>query len=115
MLDIAARHRVTTMPMFLVERYVPSAVPADIEAAVERLAGDDADRTTDVRHLWTALIAVDETCLSLFEASSADAVERANQQAGFPFDRIIEAAVIAAPVGRSRLSSRVVARRGSPR
>jgi hypothetical protein len=81
------------MPSYLVERYLPSTAVVEVEAAVARLAADQG-QSGGVRHLWTALIEVEETCLSLFEAASADAVEAANRAAQFPFDRIVEASLI---------------------
>ena len=90
------------MPSYLVERYLPSMAAMDIEAAVVRLRSAEARRpATAPRHLWTALIATEETCLSLFEAASASAVASANVEAGFPFDRVIEALLFPAPDGNS--------------
>jgi hypothetical protein len=82
------------MPSYLVERYLPSTAVVEIEAAVERVAVHSSDDSAGVQHLWTALIEAEETCLSLFEAASAEAVEAANRAARFPFDRIIEASLI---------------------
>jgi hypothetical protein len=82
------------MPSYLVERYLPSTAVVEIEAAVERVAVQSSSGAAGVRHLWTALIEAEETCLSLFEAASAEAVEAANRAARFPFDRIVEASLI---------------------
>ena len=72
---------------FLVERYIPSISSSSVESAARRLA-----ETTDdsAQHLITLLVAGEETCLSVFEASDAHAVEIANQRAGFELDRIVE-------------------------
>lgn len=72
---------------FLVERYVPSIRSGSVESAVSRL-----DQMTDgsARHLYSLFVADEETCLSVFEATDARAVETANEQAGFQLDRIIE-------------------------
>jgi len=72
---------------FLVERYIPSISSSSVESAARRLA-----ETTDgsARHLITLLVADEETCLSVFEAADAQAVETANQQAHFGLDRIVE-------------------------
>jgi hypothetical protein len=80
------------MGHFLVERFVPSLASSDMAAAVARLAG--GEDVAAVRHLWTALIPDEETCLSLFEAPDREAVERANQAARFDFDRVFEALVL---------------------
>jgi hypothetical protein len=85
------------MPNYLVERYLPSTAVAEVEAAIERLVSAQADARSEARHLWTALIEAEETCLSLFEAKSAEAVERANRAVRFPFDRVVEAAIIPDP------------------
>lgn len=72
---------------FLVERYVPSMTPAAIASAAQRL-----DDSTDdaARHVCTLLVAEEETCLSVFEASDEDAVRAANERARFLIDRIVE-------------------------
>jgi len=82
------------MASFLVERYVPSTPIREIEAAIERLLAVEAEGGDGARHLWTALIEAEETCLSLFEARSEAAVEVANRAARFPFDRVVCAAII---------------------
>ena len=81
------------MASYLVERYLPSMGVSEIEAAVGRLALEEGSGASDARHLWTTFIAVEETCLSMFEAASADAVVLANRQADFPFDRVVEASL----------------------
>jgi len=43
-----------------------------------------------VRHLWTILVAAEDTCLSVFEGPDARAVEEANARAGFHLDRVVE-------------------------
>jgi hypothetical protein len=75
---------------YLVERYVPSVSAGEIARSVAHLAHAAGD---DVRHLYTLLVLGEDTCLSLFEALGAEAVEEANERAGFPLDRIVQAAV----------------------
>jgi muconolactone delta-isomerase len=78
--------------VYLVERYVPSMNGEDLAAAVGRL-----DRTGSmVRHVWTTLVAEEQTCLSLFEADDLSSVEVANLEAAFPFDRVVEATIVLA-------------------
>ncbi len=72
---------------YLVERYAPSISP-DIVAAAARRLRETSDETA--RHVCTVLVSAEETCLSVFEAMNAHAVERANQHADFPLDRIVE-------------------------
>jgi hypothetical protein len=84
-------HSVGGVDCFLVERYLPATPMAEVEAAVERLSSGDG---SDATHLWTAIIEAEETCLSMFEAPSAAAVEAVNRAARFPFDRVVRASVI---------------------
>lgn len=76
-----------SMPTFLVERYLPSATAATVAAAVDRLIDG---KHAGVRHLFTLLIAGEETGLSCFEATDRDTVAEANEAANFPFDRIVD-------------------------
>jgi hypothetical protein len=82
---------------FLVERYIPSISSSSVESAARRLTETKDD---SAHHLITLLVAGEETCLSVFEASDARAVEIANERAGFELDRIVEVALFPeAPVG----------------
>ena len=74
------------MAFYLVERYVPSMTPDELAMAVARL-----DELSGVaRHVWTVLVRDEDTCLSVFEASDADAVAAANARANFHLDRVVE-------------------------
>jgi hypothetical protein len=75
---------------FLVERYIPSISSSSVESAVRRLA---VTKDESAHHLMTLLVAGEETCLSVFEASDVGAVEAANQRADFELDRIVEVAL----------------------
>ena len=77
------------MATYLVERYAPTT--ADRSGAVERvarLAAEARRAGSQVRYLWSARIAADETWLCLFEAPDAGTVADLNRRAAFPFDRI---------------------------
>ncbi|HEY7738214.1 MAG TPA: nickel-binding protein [Candidatus Limnocylindria bacterium] len=76
-----------TRRFFLVERYIPSISSSSVESAARRLAETTDDAT---HHVITLLVAGEETCLSVFEAADAQAVEAANRRAGFDLDRIVE-------------------------
>jgi len=92
----------TERRFFLVERYIPSISSSTVESAARRLA-----ETTDgsARHLITLLVAGEETCLSVFEASDLGAVEAANERAGFELDRIVEVEMFrSAPAGPGPLT-----------
>jgi hypothetical protein len=93
---------------YLVERYVPSMTTEELAASVARL--DAANM--DARHVGTVLVGGEDTCLSLFEAEDAGAVETANEWAGFHFDRVVPVTPIVTPAesgpegrGRARLSN----------
>jgi hypothetical protein len=75
------------MAYYLVERYVPSMAIDDLMSAVARL---DTSAYDGARHLWTVLVRGEDTCLSVFEAADARAVEAANARVGFRVDRVVE-------------------------
>jgi len=76
--------------VFLVERYWPGVILADVSRAAART--DAAARVDDqrllVRYLGSALIPDEETVLSLFDGPSAAGVEEANRRGEFRFDRV---------------------------
>ena len=63
-----------------------SAQRAAIDKGVEMTAGG-----TPVRYLRSTFVPGDVRCMCLFEADSAAAVEKLNQDAGIPFDQVTEA------------------------
>ena len=75
------------MPTYLVERYLPGRDRAWLEVALARLRG----RRTKAAYLGSTYVAEDETCFCRFEAETADDVRDANEIAGVPFARIVEA------------------------
>jgi hypothetical protein len=75
---------------FLVERYLPSVSPAEVATAIQRLC-DNPGATA--QHLFTVLVAGEETGLSCFAAPDRACVDRVNHDAAFPFDRIVEVTV----------------------
>ena|SRR5215468_4553299 len=80
--------------MFIVERYLPAVRPGELAAAVERDRRAAAGMTaagTPIRHLSTIYVPSDESCFSLFDAPSADALREAQERAGIGFERIVEA------------------------
>lgn len=85
------------MAWYLVERYLTADVAADI-AGLAVHADDGARRApSEVRHVTSIAVAADETCFSLYEARTLEAVAEANALAGLAYDRIIEAAVAGMP------------------
>ena len=86
--------------MFIVERYLPTVRPGELAAAVERDRRAAAGMTAagiPVRHLSTIYVPSDESCFSLFDAPSADALREAQEHAGIGFERIVEAVELPPP------------------
>jgi hypothetical protein len=81
------------MPVYLGERYIPGA---DQEVALEqaeriRAAVLQASGGSRVRLLSTTFVPNEEWVFDLFEAESADLVERAYGQGHVAFERVTEA------------------------
>jgi hypothetical protein len=77
------------MPSYLVESYAADS-PAALEDARTR-ARRTAELGSRVRYVRTTFLPGDETLMHLFEAPSAEALERAGRAADLPFERIVEA------------------------
>ncbi|MGH2454719.1 MAG: nickel-binding protein [Candidatus Limnocylindria bacterium] len=80
--------------IYVVERYLPGMASVDLDRGLLRLHAVCRlmrAEGTEVRYLGSTIVPADETCLSHFEAPSADAVAVANRRAGLAFDRIREA------------------------
>jgi Protein of unknown function (DUF4242) len=81
------------VPEFLIELYISrtDAAGAERDAKRARLAAEQVSRAgTPVRYLRSLFLPLDETCLLLYEAASADAVRMAAQRAALSFDRVTE-------------------------
>ena len=77
------------MPTFLVESYaVGSSAAVEHAQARARRAAELGD---GVRYLRTTFLPEDETILHLFEAPSAETLDRVGRLAQLPFERIVEA------------------------
>jgi len=88
------------VPQYLVEVYHSKARPDEAMLAAERAcaaAEEIASRGTAVRYVRSHFVREDETCLYLFEAPLASAVQEACRLAGIAGDRIVEAADITLP------------------
>jgi hypothetical protein len=91
--------------MFIVERYLPAARQAELAAAVDhdrRAAERMTAAGVPARHLATIYVPSDESCFSLFDAPSADALRQAQERAGIGFERIVEAVQLPPPNPRNR-------------
>lgn len=82
------------MPIYVVERYVPGLSVETTEAWQARLRQTTEElgrEGTPIRYLGSTVVLVDESCFCQFEASSLEAVTEANERAGVPFARIVQA------------------------
>ena len=87
------------MATYLVERHLPGftteqlpAAAGAAKAATEQMAQEGVP----VRYLRSTFVPDEEKCFCLFNGPSVEAVREANERAGLPFDRILEATPIAA-------------------
>jgi hypothetical protein len=78
---------------YLVERYLPGVTDDQLDEAGERLAAAAerlAARGLAVRYVGSTFVPEEESCFCRFEGASPYEVERACQQAGVTFARIVE-------------------------
>ncbi len=82
------------MTVYMAERSLPG-VTMDALAQAQRRAIDTATQMTadgtPVRYLRSTFVPSEDKCMCLFEAQSAADVERLNQSAEIPFERVVEA------------------------
>jgi hypothetical protein len=80
------------MGTFLVELYVADRAAVARGVELTRRAAEDLTRSgTPVRHVRSIFVPEDETCFFLYEAESAEAVDRAASESGLPFERVSHA------------------------
>ena len=79
------------MPSFLVESYLPKLVEPASAELLARLGQAARALAIEVRYREVIFLPDDETCLYLFEAPSAAAVERVCDRAALRYERIQEA------------------------
>ncbi len=82
------------MSVYMVERSLKGISMEDLggaqKAAIEK-ANDMTADGTDVRYIRTTFAPDDGRCMCLFEANSDTDVKRLNDEAGLPYDTIVEA------------------------
>ena len=82
------------MPKYMVERYLPRITKEQLVAAAARAKSTTAQMTsegTPVRYLRSIFVPGEDKCFCLFDGPSADVVEKANERARVPFERVVEA------------------------
>jgi len=87
------------MPRYMVERHLPGFTNEQLPAAAGAAKSTTAQMTeegTPVRYLRSTFVPAEEKCFCLFEGPSAESVKEANERAGLPFERIVEAEFITA-------------------
>ena len=79
---------------YLVERFLsgdPAERLSDVAMRAQEACRALAAEGFTVRYLGSTLVPGDETCFCLFDGPTEDAVVRANELGGLPFERISEA------------------------
>jgi Protein of unknown function (DUF4242) len=80
------------MPIYMVERILPGATMAEVEAvrhAAGAACGAFSVEGRPVRYLRSTFTPGDSRCRCLFEAPSADLVRAVNEAAQVPYIRIV--------------------------
>ena len=87
------------MPTYMVERHLPGFTTDQLPGAAgaaksttEQMTGEG----TPVRYLRSMFVPSEEKCFCLFDGPSEEVVAEANDRAGLPYQRIIEATPITA-------------------
>lgn len=82
------------MPVFMVERNLGGISMDDLgnaqKAAIEK-GRELTQQGTPVRYLRTTFAPEDGRCMCLFEAEKSEDVERLNDEAGLPYNRVVPA------------------------
>ena len=87
------------MPTYLVERHLPGFTTDQLPVAAGAAKSTTEQMTAEgvpVRYLRSTFVPGEDKCYCLFDGSSPEIVAEANQRAGLPFERIVEAAPITA-------------------
>jgi Protein of unknown function (DUF4242) len=93
------------VPLFLVERRLPSLTTADLGLA-QRALVDSSRRLRaggqEIRYLRSTLASSSGHCYCLFDAATQELVSEVNRTAQFPFTRIEEVLDMPAPARGER-------------
>jgi len=82
------------MPVYMVERNLPSIQMEQLAAAQKRAIEAGKELTAEgkqVRYIRSTFVPGEHKCMCLFEAPNAENVKEANERAQIPFHRIVEA------------------------
>ena len=82
------------MGVYIVERSLKGISMEDLGGAQKAAIGKAAEMTsagTDIKYISSTFAPADGRCMCLFEAGSQADVQRLNDDAGIPYDRIVEA------------------------
>ena len=82
------------MPVYMVEREL-RGIPMDDLAAAQKVAIKTSEayaaQGTPMRYIRSTFAPDDGRCMCLFEANSAEDVQRLNDEAKIPYTRVVEA------------------------
>ncbi len=82
------------MTVYMVERSLKGISMEDLGGAQKAAISKAEEMTaagTDVKYIRSTFAPEDGRCMCLFEAGSEAAVKRLNDEAGIPYDRVVEA------------------------
>ena len=82
------------MGIYMVERSLKGISMDDLGGAQQAAIGKAAEMKTagtDIRYIRSTFAPEDGRCMCLFEADSEADVKRLNDEAGLPYDRVVEA------------------------
>lgn len=82
------------MSVYMVERSLKGIPMQDLAAAQQAAiatAKKFSAEGTPVRYIRSTFVPESGACMCLFEADGADAVQRVNEEAKIPYDRVCEA------------------------
>jgi hypothetical protein len=87
------------MALYLVERHLPGITGEQLRAAAQSAKDTTAGMRGEgvpIRYLRSTFLPVEEKCFCLFDAPAPSIVEQANRRANLPFEKVHNAAHIAA-------------------
>ena len=82
------------MTIYMVERSLKGISMEDLSGAQKAAIGKAAEMTaagSEVKYIRSTFAPEDGRCMCLFEANSDADVKRLNDEAGIPYDRVVEA------------------------